>query len=481
MKINTLIKFLILLLLVSEQVSAQNKALKFRKDHTFKIAQFTDIHWDNNSPKCKQTIETITRILSAEKPDLVILTGDVVTAVPAKDGWMAVSQIFVDAKVPWAVTLGNHDAEPEITRDQIFELLATRSYFVGSKGPDLYGCGNYALPVKAFDGNSVAAVIYCLDSNDYPKDRKIGHYDWIRYDQIGWYRKTSDEFTASNKQTPIPSLAFFHIPLLEFNNIEGKETTIGIKKESVASSEINSGLFASIVEKKDVMGVFVGHDHDNDYIGIDHDIALAFGQVTGADAYGDLDRGSRIIELHEGEFSFDTWIRTKSGVNFKYNYPSGIASDTAKVNFLPSENVKDLKPGIRFNYFEGSFKSTDELANARVKKSGILKNVSIESAAVRDSFAFVFQGWIKIPKKAIYGFYTYSDDGSKLFIDGKEVVNNDGSHGSQRADGKIALDEGYHRFSLLYFEDYMGNELEAGYSSINIRECKIPDTLLFTK
>lgn len=140
-----------------------------------------------------------------------------------------------------------------------------------------------------------------------------------------------------------------------------------------------------------------------------------------------------------------------------------------------------MKPGIRFNYFEGSFKSTDELAAAKVKKNGILKNISIESAAVRDSFAFVFQGWIKIPKKAIYRFYTYSDDGSKLFIDGKEVVNNDGSHGSQRADGKIALDEGYHRFKVLYFEDYMGNELEVGFSSISIRECKIPDELLFTK
>src|SRR5665648_580536 len=150
MKINSLIKFLILiLLLVSEQVSAQNKTLEFRKDHTFKIAQFTDLHWDNNSPKCKQTIETIRLVLSAEKPDLVILTGDIVTAVSAKAGWLAVSQIFMDAKVPWAVTLGNHDAEPEITRDQIFEILATRSYFVGSKGPDLSGCGNYALPIKA--------------------------------------------------------------------------------------------------------------------------------------------------------------------------------------------------------------------------------------------------------------------------------------------------------------------------------------------
>jgi len=487
MKTNRHFKSLILLLLTfatsaALSVSAQNNIqFEFRKDHTFKIAQFTDIHWDNNSPKCTETTETIRKVLSEEKPDLVVLTGDIVTAVPAKEGWLAVAKLFADAKMPWAVTLGNHDAEPEITRDQIFELLQPLPYFVGSKGPELYGCGNYTLPVKSSDGRSVAAVIYCMDSNDYPKDKKIGHYDWIQFDQIGWYRKTSDQITDSNNQSPVPSVAFFHIPLVEFNNVAGKETTVGVKKESVASSEINSGLFASLVEKKDVMGVFVGHDHDNNYIGIDHDIALAFGETTGADAYGDLERGSRIIELHEGEFSFDTWIRTKSGIQFKYNYPSGLSADDSNVVYLPATPQKDLKQGVSYKYFEGGFKSTTELASAKVKKSGILKNISLEPAAVRDSFAFEFQAWIQIPKKAVYRFYTYSDDGSKLFIDGKEVVNNDGSHGAQRAEGKITLDEGFHDIRVLYFEDYMGNELEVGFSSISIRECPIPNNYLFTK
>ncbi|MBW8325575.1 MAG: hypothetical protein K0M50_12490, partial [Prolixibacteraceae bacterium] len=125
--------------------------------------------------------------------------------------------------------------------------------------------------------------------------------------------------------------------------------------------------------------------------------------------------------------------------------------------------------------------STDELATAKILKSGILKNISLETATVPDSFAFEFNAFLKIPKKGVYRFYTYSDDGSKLFIDGKEVVNNDGSHGARRADGKIALEEGFHEFRVLYFEDYMGSELEVGFSGISIRECKIPDEFLFVK
>lgn len=467
--------------LVSELQAQAKIQFQFRKDHTFKIAQFTDIHWDHASPDCSKTIETINHVLATEKPDLAILTGDIVTAPPARDGWKAIAKLFAEAKTPFAVTLGNHDAEPGISRDQIFDLLETMPYFVGSKGPELYGCGNYALPVYASGNKSVASVIYCMDSNDYPKDKKIGQYDWIQYDQIGWFRATSDKFTAQNNRFPVPALMFFHIPILEYNNVVGKETTIGIKNEGIASATVNSGMFASLVEKKDVMGVFVGHDHDNNYIGLEHDIALAFGQVTGADAYGDFERGSRIIEMHEGEFRFDTWIRTKSGVQFKYNYPSGLATDDTNHEYLPATDLKNPKPGVSYNYYEGKFKSTDELATAKILKSGILKNISLETATVPDSFAFEFNAYLKIPKKGVYRFYTYSDDGSKLFIDGKEVVNNDGSHGARRADGKIALDEGFHEFRVLYFEDYMGSELEVGFSAISIRECKIPDEFLFVK
>lgn len=479
-------KLTLLVLLLSFQVisplSAQQKIqLQFRNDHTFKIAQFTDLHWDNNSPQCAATAETIRKVLSSEKPDLAILTGDIVTAPPAREGWLAVAKIFADIKIPWAVTLGNHDGEPEITRDQIFELLEPLPWFVGNKGPELYGCGNYSLPIKSSIGKSVASVIYCMDSNDYPIDKKIGNYDWIQYDQVGWYRNTSNHYTAGNKGMPVPSLIFFHIPLMEYKNVVGKETTLGTKNEGIASASLNSGMFASLSEKKDVMGIFVGHDHDNDYIGIEHDIALAFGRVTGADAYGDLERGSRIIELHEGEFSFNTWIRTPSKIEFKYNYPAGLPTDDSSVTYLPSAPVNDLKQGVSYNYYEGNFKSTKDIASSKVKKSGIVNNISLEQATARDSFAFEFNALIKIPQKAIYRFYTYSDDGSKLFIDDQEVVNNDGSHSAQRADGQIALDKGYHKFRLIYFENYMGNKLEVGFSSINIRECMIPETLLFTR
>lgn len=52
-----------------------------------------------------------------------------------------------------------------------------------------------------------------------------------------------------------------------------------------------------------------------------------------------------------------------------------------------------------------------------------------------------------------YTFTTTSDDGSILFINGTQVVNNDGPHASQTASGTIDLDPGQFEITVLYFEN----------------------------
>ncbi|NDV95352.1 metallophosphatase [Dysgonomonas sp. 521] len=456
--------------------------LKFNKDGHFKIAQFTDIHWSNNSPNCSKTIEVIRQVLDAEKPDIAILTGDIVTDTPAKEGWESIARIFEEAKTPWAVTLGNHDEEAGLTREGVFDFIESFPYFIGEKGPKLSGSGNYVLPVLAHQGTKAAALLYCIDSHNKPSAYKYGHYDWIHFDQIDWYRKTSDRYTLQNNNAPLPSLAFFHIPVLEFNNVVGKEKTLGNKEEGVASPEINSGMFCSMVEKKDVMGIFAGHDHNNDYIGIEQGIALAFGRTSGVDAYGKLERGGRIIKMYEGKSQFDTWVRTPKGTELEYYYPSGLSSaDEETMQYLPAKKLEVANQGVEYKYYEADFKltHTDMIASARLVKTGILNNFSIAPATVMDSMAFEYKTYIKIPERGVYQFYTFSDDGSKLFIDGKVVVDNDGSHSLKRADGKIALEAGYHELRLLYFENYMGEFLEVGISSRNIREDVIPDNMFY--
>jgi hypothetical protein len=196
-----------------------------------------------------------------------------------------------------------------------------------------------------------------------------------------------------------------------------------------------------------------------------------------------MERGGRIIELDKNKpRRFTTWIRTpKGGEEHRYYYPSGITKEEEdNAVYLPAQNVNPVTQGVNYTYYEGNFESTDELTSAKPIKQGVLKNFSIDEADSLDHFGFEFRTWIKIPEKTIYYFYTCSDDGSKLFIDGELIVDNDGSHATQYADSKaVALEAGYHELRLRYFEDYGGQTLEVGFLSKNMCKTKIPDDLLF--
>ncbi len=67
-------------------------------------------------------------------------------------------------------------------------------------------------------------------------------------------------------------------------------------------------------------------------------------------------------------------------------------------------------------------------------------------------FAIDYNGrfWVKDPGK--YEFYLMSDDGSRLYIDGKTVINNDGVHASVERAGSVSLKEGVHRVRVSYFQ-----------------------------
>lgn len=470
--------------LPNNNANKEGAALQFNDQGFLKIAQFTDIHWDNNSENCPKTVASIKHVLEVEKPDVAILTGDIVTKAPAKDGWMAIARIFEETRIHWALTLGNHDAETGVTRCEIFDMLKDYPYFIGEKGPeDISGCGNYALPVYDSKGEKVSAVLYCIDSNDYPTTPRLGHYDWIHFNQIEWYRNTSKAYAKSNGEIPLTSLAFIHIPINEFKNIEGKMTTVGINEEGVACSDINSGFFASLVEMDDVIGVFCGHDHNNDYIGMEKDIALAFGRRSGADSYGNYETGARIIHLYEGKRKFDSWIRTQgSGAKTYYYYPSGLSSvDEATLPLMKARQADPEKQGVAYSYYEGKFSKVADMDRATPVNEGELPNFDISIAQVDDWMGFEYRAWIKIPETGVYRFYTFSDDGSVLYIDNRVVVDNDGSHSERRRDGKVLLEAGFHELKLSYFERYMGEMLEVGYASRNIPETVLPDSILFVR
>lgn len=472
---------LIAVAVLSVSAFAQStKRLAFNSDHRFKVAQFTDIHWcDDSISRCERTLASMQAVLDAEKPDLIVVTGDVVTDHPAVKGWQSIIKFFHKQGIPYTVEMGNHDAE-FLSKDSIYTMLTDDPVYVGIKGNHVFGYGNMTISLYASDGSDkVQNVIYLIDSNDYPTNKLFAVYDWIHFDQIEWYRRESDRFTAKNGGKPVPSLAYFHIPLMEYGQVINKPDTYGSPADGFGTGGVNSGMFASILEKGDIVGVFAGHDHMNDFIGIRSDVALAFGRCSGWNAYGTFERGARIVELREGSRHFDTWITTAKGKEAVYHYPSGITSIEENGEYLKASNVKTKKNGVSYIYYEGAIKSCKEVDGLKPLSKGALPNFIIDQAPSEDHFAYDFSALFKAPERAVYKFRLRSDDGAMLYLDDKLVIDNDGSHSANFIVGKVALEEGYHRITIRYFEDYMGQELKLRFQTPNIDEKPVTDDMLF--
>ena len=320
------IYLLLAILLGSLQLAnAQQQTLQFNKDGKFKIVQFTDVHYIYNDPRSDVSIERINQVLDMEKPDLVLFTGDVIYGKPAEEGMRTVLNLVSKRKIPFAVTFGNHDNEQGLSREELLKIIQSVPFNLTQTTPGISGVTNCILPVKASDGKRNATVLYCIDSHSYSQIKGVNGYDYIKFDQIQWYRENSKKFTEENNGVPVSSYAFFHIALPEYNQAASSESAIlyGIRKEKACAPQLNSGLFAAMKEMGDVRGVFVGHDHDDDYAVSWKGILLAYGRYTGGNTvYNHLTNGARVIELDENANSFRTWIRLKEGVVQQVTYPA---------------------------------------------------------------------------------------------------------------------------------------------------------------
>lgn len=322
---NRLLPLLALSLLPLAAAGAQE--LRFRPDGTFKIVQITDVHY-NGSRESRAALGVVDSVLAAERPDLVVLTGDVIWGRPARENLLAVLSRVVSHGAPFALQFGNHDFEQGLTNRELYDMARGVAPNVL---PDLTGAPelDYVLRVGPRRGGGAAAVLYLLDTHAYakgfPDDKSHGTYAWLTHRQVEWYRAASAEHTAANGGAPLPSLAFLHIPLPEYGQAARSEaaTLIGTRGEASCAPLLNTGMFAAMVESGDVMGVFCGHDHDNDYSVAWHGVLLAYGRYSGGNTvYNHLRRGARVIVLREGERRFETYIREFDGsVSNKTTFP----------------------------------------------------------------------------------------------------------------------------------------------------------------
>lgn len=330
----------------------------FTTDKDLKVVQITDIHIGGgwmSADEDKKAINAVASMITAEKPDLVIATGDISFPIPFSAGTInnyysadVFATLMETLGVYWVPLFGNHDNESYslYSREDMSDFYSNEAfkYCLFQRGDDsIDGYGNSVINVKNSDG-IITQSLFTIDSNAYPKGSFLGltgGYDNVHQNQIDWYKTTCDKLCAENQTAidtaygdnvqlkteatdkfgKVPSLIFMHIPPTEYANAwaefkaNGYKDTENVKYyygtlgEDVCCPAEDDLFFEALLEKQSAQGVFCGHDHINTFSMDYKGIRLTYSPTIDYLAYSKIDkmgsqRGCTVITV-KTDGSFD--------------------------------------------------------------------------------------------------------------------------------------------------------------------------------
>lgn len=361
-----------------------------KSDDGLKVMQLTDVHLGGGWMSIRKdslAINAVASMITAEKPDLVVVTGDLSYPVPFqagtfnnKSGARLFSELMESLGVYWTLGYGNHDTEAYsyYNREHLTEFYSSGKYphCILQEGPqDVDGEGNQVINIVNSDGVITRSLIV-LDSHSYTDGDFLGiqwKYDNIHDNQIDWYKNTIKETKENNIKTisalsddkaakysafkeNVPSTAFFHIPMEEYKDAwneyssNGYKDTENVKFNYGAAGEANEtvycplrsdNLFEAMLDLNSTDSVFCGHDHFNSFSLNYKGINLTYGLSVDYLAYIGImklgtQRGCTIINYNaNGEINY-----------YQENYYQDKYISSYEKEAVTMQNINDSSSGV---------------------------------------------------------------------------------------------------------------------------------------
>lgn len=333
----------------------------------FTILQMTDLHFGDSEFQDSQTLIVMNNTINEIKPDIVIITGDIVSgyAWNGKNGWTEnlwkkYGQPFYDNEQYFITVFGNHDSQSDLTRSEVIELDMKHKFSLTEKGPKgLTGETNFVKHLYSRkDPSKVLMNFWFFDTNDIGCNGEKESWGCIEDDQISWYESLSKEFKRLYGKTK--DMAFYHIPIREILDVINNGKAFGNYYEACTCSDQfteNSEFYKSVVKMDNIKSHWFGHDHFNDFRGILGDQEFNYGWKTGYGNFGPPDfiqKGAKVIKIKENELTDG------------YEYYSYVIQEDGSRQFNnTSTNVQMQKPQNKCNYSHSEatlgYKTDDEL------------------------------------------------------------------------------------------------------------------------
>ncbi|MBQ8209447.1 MAG: metallophosphoesterase [Clostridia bacterium] len=308
-------------------------------DSDIKVMQLTDIHLGGGAfsiSKDLKALNAVAAMITEEKPDFVIATGDLIYPMIIQAGTINNScgarlfaELMESLGVYWTYTFGNHDVEVHslYSKAELNEIFSEYPHCFAQTVEGIDGYTNKLYNIVNSDGVITRSLVL-LDSHDYTDGYIPGisfKYDNIHENQVEWYKETVLSLNGKNEQiisslndekqkeyaqlTTVPSSVYFHIPIREYSdawtefsandyldteNVKYNYGLAGEDEETVYCGEGEDNLFEYMLELGSTDSAFCGHDHYNIFSVNYKGINLSYGMYIDYLAYfGIKNKGSQ--------------------------------------------------------------------------------------------------------------------------------------------------------------------------------------------
>jgi alpha-mannosidase len=119
----------------------------------------------------------------------------------------------------------------------------------------------------------------------------------------------------------------------------------------------------------------------------------------------------------------------------------------------------ELPAGLKVRCYEGAWEKLPDFAALTPLSTLAGEPIAIPATMRAEDIGLQLEGWLLAPARGVYRLCLASDDGSRLWLDGKLVVDNDGLHGASEIWFDAPLDAGPHSLRVEYFQRSGGRGL----------------------
>ena len=151
------------------------------------------------------------------------------------------------------------------------------------------------------------------------------------------------------------------------------------------------------------------------------------------------------------------------------------STDPLTITVETADGTAPLQPGVARAYYEGTWQQVPDFDADSPLRRDTTSTFSIASPLRSDHFGYRLTAYLEVTETGPYDFHLESDDGSKMYVNGSLLIDNDGTHGAEEVSGTATLSTGYHLIVVDYFDDAGGQTLNVAWTPPDSAKGPIPE------